>query len=495
MSLRLRFLLDTNILIPLQDSLIALDENLKNIVRLAGVGGHHLLYHPASETDIQRDKNAARRGRTLDRLGQYQRLEGAPPCPWNKGSESPNDACDNEILYALACNAVHALITEDRGIHAKARTRGLEGRVHSIQTAEDWLRRLHESTEVHLPNIEDVPLYSLTPKLHESFFNSLREDYQVPPFNDWFGRKAQDGRHAWVYRDDNNLLGAICIYAIQENETINNVGDILTGKSLKLCTFKVGEPVRGRKIGELFLKAAFRYASENKCTHVFVHGNAEKQPYLAILLEEFGFVPRGDYGGDLVWVKEHPVDAPVLDIDAKEYVRRYFPHFRQDAGISKYLVPIQPEYHDILFPDYSSPRKKQLQLFDEPQRHVGNAIKLAYLCHTPTTTVIPGDILLFYRTHDEKLFTTIAVVEDFKILADPADIATLVSRRTVYSVADIERMAVQDVKVILFRLIKHVRSPVAYKEMQSRGIVSGSIMSLLKLDDTRYWRLADAAEI
>lgn len=495
MSLRLRFLLDTNILLPLQDSYIALDENLKNVVRLVGVGGHQLLYHPASVTDIQRDKDADRRSRTLDRLGQYQQLEGLPPCPWNTGSELPNDACDNEILYALACDAVHALITEDRGIHAKARGRGLEGRVHSIQTAEDWLRRLHEPTEVHLPNIEDVHLYSLSPELPEDFFNSLRKDYQQPPFDEWFARKAQEGRHAWVCRGEGGSLGAICIYAIQENEKINNAGEILPGKSLKLCTFKVGEPVRGRKIGELFLKAAFRYASENKCAHIFVHGNAEKQPYLATLLEEFGFSPRGDYGDDLVWVKEHPVRAPVLDIEANEYVRRYFPHFRQDAGVGKYLVPIQPAYHDILFPDYSSPRKKQLHLFDEPQKHVGNAIKLAYLCHTPTTTVAPGDILLFYRTHDEKLVTTLAVVDDFKILADPADIATLVSRRTVYSVEDIERMAEQDVKVILFRLIKHVRSPVTYKELQARGIVSGSIMSLLKLDETRYRSLANAAGI
>ena len=33
---------------------------------------------------------------------------------------------------------------------------------------------------------------------------------------------------------------------------------VLDGDALKLCTFKVGEKVRGRKIGELFLKAAFR---------------------------------------------------------------------------------------------------------------------------------------------------------------------------------------------------------------------------------------------
>ncbi|MFO0255402.1 MAG: hypothetical protein ACK52V_14915, partial [Betaproteobacteria bacterium] len=43
MPQRLRFLLDTNVLIPLQDSYQVLESNLANFVRLANVGGHQLL--------------------------------------------------------------------------------------------------------------------------------------------------------------------------------------------------------------------------------------------------------------------------------------------------------------------------------------------------------------------------------------------------------------------------------------------------------------------
>ncbi|NIF81684.1 hypothetical protein F3J20_30690 [Paraburkholderia sp. Cy-641] len=39
MSMRLRFLLDTNVLIPLQDTYQVLESNLANFVRLAGLGG------------------------------------------------------------------------------------------------------------------------------------------------------------------------------------------------------------------------------------------------------------------------------------------------------------------------------------------------------------------------------------------------------------------------------------------------------------------------
>ncbi len=491
--MRLRFLLDTNILIPLQDSYIVLSSNLQNFIRLANKGGHQLLYHPASLEDIQRDSDAERRNRTLSRLGQYEKLKGVPPCPWNTEGISPNSICDNEILYALKCNATHALVTEDKGIHAKAREHGLSDRVYNIQTAEDWLCRLHEPNEVRLPNIKDVNLHSISPELSREFFNSLREDYQL--FDEWFVRKAREGRRAWICRDDDGNLGAICIYAMQESEKITDSGESLSGKALKLCTFKVGESIRGRKTGELFLKAAFRYAFENGCTNIFIHGNADKQPYLTALLGDFGFVEKGSYEGDTVWLKNHPLHPPDDEIDAKEYVRLYYPHYRQDSGVTKYLVPIRPEYHDILFPDYPSQRSRQLQLFDNPHRHVGNSIKLAYLCHTQTKSIDPGDVLLFYRSRDEKVLTTIGVVDEFVVSTDPAEISAKVSRRTVYSFEEITRMSSKEVKVILFRIIKHISTPVPLEELNKRGVISGYPQSIVKLDESKYRSFLDAAEI
>ena len=150
----MRFLLDTNILIPLENSQIVLEKSLAHFVRLAQENGPNLVYHPASEDDISRDNDLVRRQRTIERLGQYTRIQDRLHCPWNTPQTSPNDSADNEILYALSCASAHALVTEDRGIHDKARARGLVDRVVTIQTACDWLRRLHETTRVTLPNIE-----------------------------------------------------------------------------------------------------------------------------------------------------------------------------------------------------------------------------------------------------------------------------------------------------------------------------------------------------
>ena len=142
-------------------------------------------------------------------------------------------------------------------------------------------------------------MYSLTSQLNTPLFVSLRSSYDRPErsFNKWFHDKAQTGRKAWIARTEQGSIEAICIYAMQTHEVINDAKESLQGLSLKLCTFKVGEQIRGRKIGELFLKAAFRFATDNRCENIFVHTSGD-QFYLLELLSDFGFQRRGVYGTD-----------------------------------------------------------------------------------------------------------------------------------------------------------------------------------------------------
>ncbi len=491
----MRFLLDTNILIPLEDSSHVLEDSLANFVRLAHANSHQLLYHPASEDDYRRDGNAERQKQNLNRIKQFTRLEERPQCPWNLSETKPNDAVDNEILYALHCDAVHALVTEDRGIHDKAKTLGLARRVYTIQTAEDWLRRLHEKTLVQLPNIHDVPLFSLNPYLESEFFESLRADY--PTFNDWFREKSREGRHAWIVREQSDIPGAICIYTRQDNETITENGLTLHGPALKLCTFKVGTSLRGRKIGELFLKAAFRYATVNRLGNIFIHGNTEQHHFLFQMLEDFGFSHVGSHPGsrgqELVYLKKHPISPPSEMLEPFEYHLNFFPHFRHDQTISKFIIPIQPAYHRILFPDYNSTADRQLELdLDGSPNNVGNAIKLAYLCHAQTKHMNPGDVVLFYRSGDERAITTLGVVEKYDTMEKAETIASHVKRRTVYSFHEIENMAIKPTRVMLFRLIKHFEHPCTQKWLKARGIMNGSPQSITKISHDAFERILDS---
>jgi hypothetical protein len=470
----MRFLLDTNILLPLEDSKLLLQPSLANFVRLANAHGHELLYHPASEDDIRQDRDVDRRNQTLHRLSQYSRLPTRPPCLWNEGVSNRNDAADNEILYALELNAAHALVTEDQGIHGKARAKGLVQRVYTIQTADDLLRRLHEQQTVLLPNIEELPLYSLTPHLNTPFFDSLRKGYD--DFNDWFARKAQSGRKAWVNWESNNVLGGVCIYDRQVNESITD--DItLPGPALKLATFKVGDTNRGKKVGELFLKMAFRHATLNRLEHIFIHGDEERHRFLFEMLEDFGFTRVGCHPGsdgrDAVYLKPHPVEPPPNDLPPFEYARTFFPHFRHDTAVCSYIIPIQPNYHRILFQDYQSPVDLQLTLFQQPNT-AGNAIKLAYLCHAPTKIIKPGSIVLFYRSRDEKAVTSIGIVESYDTLNDASEIVARVKRRTVYSMEEIAEKAKKPTRVMLFRLVRHFENPLSQAWLEQSGVLRGA---------------------
>lgn len=492
----MRFLLDTNILLPLEDSQIPLIGSLANFVRLAHEHGHQLVYHPASEDDIQRDANQARRLETLARLRQYTRLQDRLSCPWNTDHTGPNDTADNEILYALECDAAHALVTQDRGIHDKARARGLGSRVYTIQTADDWLRRLHEQVSVHLPNVEEVSLYALTPQLESNFFDSLRGGY--PGFDGWFRESARGNTKAWASWERQGVLGAICIFKQQANETITQEGLTLASPALKLSTFKVGDAVRGKKIGELFLKAAFRYASANHLEHIFIHGDLDEHHFLFELLEDFGFTHVGSHPGpdgrDAVYLKKHPIEAPVDNtLGAFEYLRHYFPHYRDVNSVGKFIVPIRPEYHRILFPDYESPADRQMGLF-RPSNTAGNAIKMAYLCHSQTKGIKPGDVVLFYRSGDERAITSLGIVEDYQTLSDAAEIARLVSRRTVYSMQDIEHMASKPSKVMLFRLVRHFNSPPSHDWLLDNQIVKGNFQSIRALGADAYTRIMEYAD-
>lgn len=481
----MRFLLDTNVLIPLEDSQLPLVPSLASFVRLAHLHGHVLLYHPASEDDIREDRNVDRRNQTLQRLEQYERLDARPECPWNAVGMRVNDARDNEILYALSLNAANGLVTEDRGIHDKAKSRGIANRVYTIQTANDLLRRLHRQVALSLPNISEVPLFSLTPQLGTAFFDSLREAY---PFDDWFARKAQAGVRAWISNDESGAVGAICIYDRQSRERITD-DLVLPGDALKLSTFKVGDTQRGRKIGELFLKAAFRYATEHGLEYIFIHGDMDKHHFLFELLVDFGFENVGSHPGsdgrDAVYLKQHPVVAPVPYKPHLDYHRRYFPHFCSGPEVSKFVVPIRPEFHRILFPDYQSKASLQGDMFPV-ENYAGNAIKMAYLSHAKTSVIEPGSVLLFYRSGDDQALTSIGIVESYEQLSEPDAIIAKVKRRTVYTLTDIQRMAEKPTRVLLFRFVRHLARPIPCAELIKHRVLKGRPQSLTSISHDAF---------
>ncbi len=486
----MRILIDTNVVIPLEDSTRVLEESLSKLVRLASENGHQLLAHPSSNDDIARDPDKKRRDISLSRLRKYSTL-GNPPRPAAAElsklgliERDDNDRVDNEILYALYRDAANILITEDRELHKKALQIGIADRVHYIQQATSFLEHLHARVGVVLPSIEEVPLHQID--LENSFFDSLRSDYK---FDKWYQEKAREGRTAWVYRDSDGNPGAIAIFKEERDPIVTNDNQALPGRTLKLCTFKVAEQARGRKLGELLLKAAFRYATNNRLKHIYITMRPGKQDFLEDLCADFGFTIFGEYQNDHVFVKEHPLHPPEVALPPLEYHRLFYPHILSSREVGKYIVPIRPEYHKVLFPEIQI----QPSLFGPSS--AGHAIKQAYLCHARISGIKSGDILFFYRSQDIQAITSIGVVESVHEYQDHDKILQLVSKRTVYSYDDIVKIAEKKTKVILFRLAAHLQNVIPSNWLSEQGVVNGQIQTIRKISNEAFRKVVDECRL
>ena len=496
----MRLLADTNIFISLEGNDV-LSKSVADLARLTHSNGHKLMVHPASLEDIRRDSDLVRQKINESKIRKYPFLESPPMLSLEEemklrlSANTPNDQVDNQILHAVAQNAVDILITEDRRIHTKARALGVSGRVHYLQQAVEFLHRMHEGQAISLPSaIQTTPLHNI--KVDIPFFNSLRESY--PEFNVWYHKVAKEGRRAWVISNDSGAFGAvtpraIVIYKEESDPSFDN--QKISGKGLKLCAFRVGEGVRGRKIGELFLKTAMEHARQAGLEFIFItmQLNKRENQYLEDLCIDFGFQKIDTYKGkDDVFIKKQPSDPPLRgELTPFQYHRMHSPLFFAGEKVGKFIVPIQPRYHEILFPE----TQRQIPLAVSLPESAGNAIKKAYLCRAQTRQIQTGDVLLFYRSGDSQAITTIGIVEKAEILTGCDRIMSMVSKRTVYSYEEVEKgFGNGETLVLLFRVARHLgKNEVAYERLKEIGAVSGPIQSIQNISHPKFLEIADEA--
>jgi len=484
---KMNILIDTNILIPLEDTGRTLDPSLAEMRRLSEQNGHVLFVHPAQEEDIRRDQNEARRNIVLSRLSQYQAIPSPPSLSdsslqeygWRQTGD--NDRIDNLLLHALCRGAVHFLITDDNDIHRKARTAQVQEQVHHLDQFLAFLRSQLSTVQPPPFGIEERNLHEFD--VRQPFFDSLREGY--PGFNDWYLRSAKEHRKAWCI-SDGETLQAICIYKEEERQVIVDGGAPLDGIALKLCTFKVGESVRGRKLGERLLFSAFKYAVGHHIPYVYLHTFGSEQELLVSLCQDYGFELAGkNRNSEDVYVKQMsaPYSLP-SNITPLTYAVTYYPHYLDTDAVCKFIIPIQPQYHNDLFADTSDIAHGLFAQDSSQYNPQSNTIKKAYICHANTTKIKMGDLLFFYRTHDRKSVECMGVVEQTYRGQDIEKVLPLVSKRTVYSSVEIGEWLQKETLVILFRFIRDF-SPVGQAALINAGI-RGAIQSIRKISHEQY---------
>lgn len=491
----MNILIDTNIFIYFEDFKV-LDQSYTDLYQICSKFNHDLFLHPASLEDIAKDKNEERKDISLSKLSKYNILE-KPPLPKNNEivnlglkESSDNDRIDNLILYALYKNSVNILITQDIGIIKKARKIGIDHRVMYVQQALHTFRQLHVSHTVSYPTMVKKYLYELNKD--DEIFNSLKNDY--PEFDDWFNTVSQEQRECWIHSYPGDLrIGGVLIYKDENDPIITYDDKGLRGKVLKISTFKIAEYIQGLKLGELFIKTIFNHAIKNNYDFVYLTTRGDKQEYLVNLIEDFGFYNYGKCtrNRDDVYIKKMSINNNSQgELETLDFHKKYSPSIVCQNKINKFIVPIKPDYHNILFPEIEDYKR----LF-YTHSSAGNTIKKAYLSHAKIKNIKRGDLLLFYRSHDKKAITTLGIVEKMFISTKLDEILEEVAKRTVYSYEDIKKMAEKETHILLFRLVGHFEESIISNKWLIEHTSYKNCQSICSIDNVSFNKILEQGKL
>jgi predicted nucleic acid-binding protein len=477
------YLIDTNVIIGLEDN-HTVQPAFAALLSIAAKHKVDVLVHEAARDDLLRDRDAIRQQISLSKLEKFQTLKKVRGLSKDELEAKfgtlpkPNDVVDATLLDAVERGAADFLVTQDRGLHDRARRHSPElgRRILFVADAVQLLRITYEPIEAPVRYVEEVSANEIP--LSDEIFDSLREDYS--DFDRWWREKCvKERRSCWAVYDD-GLAGLI----VRKDESATNTdATIKANKILKICTFKVRPEKRGVKLGELLLKKVFWFAQLNSYDLVYLT-TYDNQVTLIDLLEYYGFVKTSAKpDGELIYEKTFgrgPLEALSGRSDF-ETDRLNYPRFVTKVGTRAFGVPIKEDYHDTLYPDLKNP--KQADLFEMigvgggPKRP-GNTIRKVYLCRAPSNLGPAGSLLFFYkgksRNPPSQALTAVGVFEECSIAKSTRDLMQLTGGRSVYSEAELNQWSASDsrpVKVINYLLAGYIEPAVSLDELQRLGVI------------------------
>jgi GNAT superfamily N-acetyltransferase len=501
----LTFLLDTNEIIPAEPFGSAAEEPVARLISLCIEHGHRVVVHPANVADLSRVKDTAERAQKLAALRKYPMLAESPvssDLESRAGASIPgsNDDRDLRLLAAVDSGAATYLVTEDRRLRKRAARAGIGSSLASVDEALDLLGRLHPADAVPPPIVDLIETYKVD--FRQVLFDSLRDDY--PEFDEWFRTKvAKDarGRRCWAVVDRDGKYDAIAIVKIADEHPDNP-----RRTATKISTFKVAPHRAGEKVGELFLRAILEWAHGQPAVDtlfVEVKPEPDKEP-LRRFLEQFGFeksAVEAKVNGDITYVKSLVAPATTRLSPFDFHVRYGPPALLGSARL--FVIPVKPHWYLGLFPDsptFGAFGALTLSGVAAPPTPFGNAIRKAYLCHSPTKTIPPGSTLLFYRSAEANgkgkakgggAIQAVGVAERSIRTANSERILSFVGRRTVYSAEDVGAMC-EGSKAVLATLFRHdhyLDTPWTLHELITISVLNGAPQSVteVKSERGRQW--------
>ncbi|GHT46467.1 hypothetical protein AGMMS49965_24060 [Bacteroidia bacterium] len=490
----MKILIDTNILIQLEDNRV-IDKKFASFYQLAVSNNCKVIYHSeAIPNDISRDTNQERKDIIKSKLQKYENLANFAKTTddFNAqlGASRINDRIDNIQLFQLYKGYVDYFVTEDKGIHTKAKRINLEDKVLDISK---MLSLLEEQFTIKVPQhpiLKEHSIREIEDKFSSSFFDSLREDYGNEDFNNWLQKCVQKDRKCYSLIVDNQLQ-ALLIYNI-ENVEDHRLPDVYE-KALKICTLKVADTAFGIKLGELFLNKMFEYCINQKINYLYLTVY-EKQTQLKELLSKFGFYENTfiNKQGLSEVQKIKCLDKGKITIQENSAV--IHPFYYDNVPVSKYAIPIQPQYYSTLFKDGKFRERTLFDGLDDSIREIqGNTIVKAYISNSKNKKLKEGDLLFFYASQDNKSIEPIGILETCQIVNHIDELWGLVCRKTVFPKEQLSAMLQEKGKlhVITFRLIGYLKTPIGLTKINELQSFKNKIQTITKISENDYNRLKD----
>lgn len=477
------YLIDTNVIIHLEDNR-AVEPAFSAFTSYAAKHKVDVFVHEAARDDIERDGNIERRLISLSKLRKFQILAKVRGLTPTKLAEEfgplsrHNDIVDATLLHALNIGAADFLVTQDRGLHDRARRHSVElgRRVLYVADAVQLIRTTFEPVEAPIRFVEEVNAHSIP--LTDTIFDSLRDDYDG--FNKWWIEKCvKQRRLCWIVEDD----GIAGLLVRKDESGADTDATQKVNKILKICTMKVRPEKRGFKIGELLLKKVFWFAQRNNYNLIYIT-TFDGQTSLIDLLEYYGFIHTSTKeDGERIYEKS--MSTTKLESLGKEnrfdMHRLNYPRFILSSDTAAFGIPIREAYHDVLYPDLR--QQTQLDLFDllgqgNSPRRPGNTIRKVYLCRAPSNLGAPGSILLFYKGKSQsppsQAMSALGILEDVQLARSTRELLQMTGGRSVYSEKDIEGWRASPsypVKVINYLLAAYIDPVIDLKQLKALGVV------------------------
>lgn len=425
----MRILLDTNIIVHREASKIY-NKDIGLLFNWLDKLHYEKCIHPVTIDEIKTYKDNDVVDTMKIKLENYNALKTISPdspqiSTLRASDKNVNDSNDTTILNELLNNRVNYLITEDKGLHRKAKSLDIQDRVYKI---DSFIEKLNFEN----PDLTDYKVLSVKKEyfgnidINDSFFDSFKEDYRE--FAAWFNSKAD--KESYVCLIEGEVKAFLFLKVEDKDENYIDIAPSFEPKKrLKIGTFKVTST--GLKLGERFLKVIFDNALINRVDEIYVtiFDKREEQQRLVDLLEEWGFKFWGTKntknGIENVYVRDF---SKII----KDNPRECYPYLNRNSRV--FLNPIRPEYHTELFPDSFLNNESPMNYIEnQPHR---NAIKKIYISRSYYKDLKKGDIILFYRTggYHQSVISTIGVIENIVTdIQSEEEFIRLCRKRSIFS--------------------------------------------------------------